>query len=70
MKHCLVCTRCGADRAVAPGDWERPPPCRSCKRSSCVEDQLQLDKYKKHFQLLTAATGQTGNVSRYLGMSN
>ena len=57
LKRCLVCTRCGADRPVDVICWDLPPPCRKCKRSSVVEDQIQLAKYKKHYQLLTEKGG-------------
>ena len=57
MKRCMRCTRCGADRPVDVNDWDLPAPCSSCKRSSVLEDQVQLAKYKKHFQLLTERGG-------------
>lgn len=70
----MACTRCGEDRPVDVGEWDLPPPCRACKRSSVVEDQiqvtadiiycidhhistLQLEKYKKHYLLLTQKGG-------------
>ena len=72
-KRCMACTRCGADRPVDTEEWDLPPPCRACKRSSVVEDQmqvrdmghdiesidtsLQLEKYKKHYLLLTQKGG-------------
>ena len=73
-KRCMACTRCGEDRQVDVEEWDLPPPCRACKRSSVVEDQiqvtavtishltsnifsLQLEKYKKHYLLLTQKGG-------------
>ena len=53
----MRCTRCDADRPVDVNDWDLPAPCSSCKRSSVLEDQVQLAKYKKHFQLLTERGG-------------
>ena len=38
----MACTRCGEDRPVDVGEWDLPPPCRACKRSSVVEDQIQV----------------------------
>jgi len=57
MKRCIRCSRCGEDRAVDVFEWDLPPPCKSCKRSSVVEDQMQLEKYKKHYELLTQKGG-------------
>ena len=67
----MVCTRCGEDRPVDVLEWALPPPCRACRRSSVVEDQIQviywtkittknpdqLEKYKKHYLLLTQKGG-------------
>ena len=70
----MACTRCGEDRQGDVEEWDLPPPCRACKRSSVVEDQiqvtavtishltsnifsLQLEKYKKHYLLLTQKGG-------------
>ena len=50
----MACTRCGEDRPVDVVEWDLPPPCRACKRSSVVEDQIQvtavtiLSSYIKH----------------------
>ena len=56
MKRCIRCSRCGEDRAVDVLDWDLPPPCKSCKRSSVVEDQMQVYKMEagqnKYFTFL------------------
>jgi len=56
-KRCMRCSRCGEDRALDTEEWDLPPPCKHCKRSSVVEDQMQLEKYKKHYHLLTQKGG-------------
>ena len=43
-KRCMACTRCGEDRPVDVVEWDLPPPCRACKRSSVVEDQIQVTR--------------------------
>ena len=56
-KHCMKCPKCGADRLVDILEWSMPNPCSLCKRSSAMGDKAQLDKYRKHYLLLTEKGG-------------
>ena len=34
---------CGEDREIDVTSWDLPAPCKACKRSSVLEDQLQVN---------------------------